>query len=618
MSLYEIIRGLSTSNCKWTAPSNASTTHIPVSDNLKRRELLEEFIVWYFGSFVAPLLRTTFYITESSAFKNKMLYFRQDDWDVLCRPLVERLTSVTFSKLEEPEAEEILRQRKLGFSFVRLLPKDTGVRPIVNLRRKRAETQGKTNMRQQSINDILQAAFQILTYEKTTRPELVGASVFGHNEIYTQLKAFKTRLIYTSPSGCLPKLYFVKVDVQACFDTIEQSKLLQILRDVLSEDNYVLPRFGQVMQAAGKVKRKFTTKALPDDEHPHFLRYATELAAALRHTIFVDRVVYHFTSRTEVLELLEEHITENIVRIGEDYYRQVVGIPQGSVLSSLLCSIFYADLERTRLNFTQDPMSLLLRLIDDYLFITTDQAKARKFLDTMIKGHPEFGCFISPEKTLTNFECSPHIVKVTELEQISFPWCALFINMENLSVSTDYTRYHDKFIADSLTVDRGRRAGVAFLHKMLQLGRAKSHIIFCDSDLNTLPGVYLNAYQNFLVIGMRMHHYLCSWGANIHKNVKFIHRTIQQVVRYTYAVMRSKASNKVSTAQGGKCPVEKTCITWLGLTAFRLVLARKTAAYKTLLKLLDFELSQGRLRRHKKQLRALVNSGMVVIDQLSF
>ena len=35
-------------------------------------------------------------------------------------------------------------------------------------------------------------------------------------------------------SAIRPKLYFVKVDVQACFDTIEQSKLLQILRDVLS------------------------------------------------------------------------------------------------------------------------------------------------------------------------------------------------------------------------------------------------------------------------------------------------------------------------------------------------------------------------------------------------
>jgi hypothetical protein len=89
------------------------------------------------------------------------------------------------------------------------------------------------------------------------------------------------------------------------------------------------------MQVAGRVKRKFTMKALPDgklmslaspsrnadqslprlDEHPHFLRYATELAAMLRHTIFVDRVVYHSSSKTEVLELLEDHITENIVKV---------------------------------------------------------------------------------------------------------------------------------------------------------------------------------------------------------------------------------------------------------------------------------------------------------------
>ena len=32
-----------------------------------------------------------------------------------------------------------------------------------------------------------------------------------------------------------PDLYFVKVDVQACFDTIEQSKLLEILKEAISE-----------------------------------------------------------------------------------------------------------------------------------------------------------------------------------------------------------------------------------------------------------------------------------------------------------------------------------------------------------------------------------------------
>ena len=73
-----------------------------------------------------------------------------------------------------------------------------------------------------------------------------------------------------------------------------------------------------------------------------------------------------------MIELLEQHITDNIVKvspcvarhlclcsqprqIGNDYYRQVVGIPQGSILSTLLCSFFYGDLERSQLKFTEDP-----------------------------------------------------------------------------------------------------------------------------------------------------------------------------------------------------------------------------------------------------------------------
>lgn len=51
-----------------------------------------------------------------------------------------------------------IRERKLPHSFVRLLPKETGVRPIVNLSRKSEGTK--------SINQILQATFRILQYEK--------------------------------------------------------------------------------------------------------------------------------------------------------------------------------------------------------------------------------------------------------------------------------------------------------------------------------------------------------------------------------------------------------------------------------------------------------------------
>jgi telomerase reverse transcriptase len=88
------------------------------SDVRKGRELVEEFLYWYFDSFLIPLLKvsqftlstrndlvnlfqTTFYCTESSAFKNQVLFFRQDDWEVLCKPLLDKLFSETFEPLSQ-------------------------------------------------------------------------------------------------------------------------------------------------------------------------------------------------------------------------------------------------------------------------------------------------------------------------------------------------------------------------------------------------------------------------------------------------------------------------------------------------------------------------------------
>ena len=89
-------------------------------------------------------------------------------------------------------------------------------------------------------------------------------------------------------------------------------------------------------------------------------------------------------------------------QIRSNYYRQMVGIPQGSVLSTLLCSFFYGDLERQKLQFTRDPSNVsmccdkqefalilvqeLLRLVDDYLFITTSLPQAQRFLHVMQEG----------------------------------------------------------------------------------------------------------------------------------------------------------------------------------------------------------------------------------------
>jgi len=111
----------------------------------------------------------------------------------------------------QTEVAALMPGRMLGASFVRLLPKETGVRPLVNLSLRGADEVNiyisppafdsdakvvtQSVARARSINQMLQATFQILTHEKSHHPALLGASTFGVNDIYARLKTFRDGLV---------------------------------------------------------------------------------------------------------------------------------------------------------------------------------------------------------------------------------------------------------------------------------------------------------------------------------------------------------------------------------------------------------------------------------------
>ncbi|PFH53166.1 hypothetical protein AMATHDRAFT_39050 [Amanita thiersii Skay4041] len=648
-TLHYIMQGFQISDCDWLIPPGRAcqNTRVPVSDAIKRRELLEDFLFWFFDGFVLPLLKasskcrwfnglinrppqTTFYTTEFSGCRNRLFYFRQDDWNELCAPLVKDLTSYRFEKLTEVQVTEILNQRQLGFSNARLLPKETGFRIVANLSGKKPVLQLKGNsgvhnfMAPQniktstlSVNQILQVAFRILTYQKEQDPHLLGASIFRPDDVYSKLKAFKAGLPRDS-GGHLPKLYFVKLDVQACFDTITQVELLKIIERILSDDKYMIQRYGRAEISHDRVKRMFVKRAIKEDEYPHFVKYAVELAQTLWGVILADEVAYQYTSREEILQLLRDHITENIVKIGENYFRQIVGIPQGSILSTLLCSFFYGDMETQFETYTTDPHSVLFRLVDDYLYITTSLSRAKGFLHMMNQGHPKYGCYISREKTLTNFDYDDQILNVTDPGQRCFPWCGFLLDMEELTISADYSRYHGINLNDTFTVSRGRRPGVVFTNKMLQLSRMRCHVIYNDSDLNTEHTVYLNLYQHFLVIAMKMHAYIRAGGLGHKINESFIFRTIEKTLSYTYARIKRRAAEPIAIANKAICNVQKDIIIWLGYRAFHSVLSRKARWYKRLLGFVRLELSRSRYARYQRRFRTLLREGDADLARFEF
>lgn len=130
---------------------------------------MHEFIYYVFDSILIPLIRTNFHVTESNVYRYRLLYFRQDVWRAIAEPEMASLKLKMFEEVSPDKAQNILNSRTLGFSQVRLLPKETGVRPIMNLRR-RPVSKGSRAMLGSSINTILAPIYNVLTLERVSNP----------------------------------------------------------------------------------------------------------------------------------------------------------------------------------------------------------------------------------------------------------------------------------------------------------------------------------------------------------------------------------------------------------------------------------------------------------------
>jgi telomerase reverse transcriptase len=153
------------SSIQWLALNNGNDSKCSQSDTYKRIEIFNEFIYYVFDSFLIPLIRSNFHVTESNVYRYRIFFFRQDTWRNLAEPAMTSLKLSMFEEVDMKSAKKILDSRKIGFSQIRLLPKEKGVRPIMNLRR-RPLKKGSKKFLGSSINSILAPVYNMLTYEK--------------------------------------------------------------------------------------------------------------------------------------------------------------------------------------------------------------------------------------------------------------------------------------------------------------------------------------------------------------------------------------------------------------------------------------------------------------------
>jgi telomerase reverse transcriptase len=555
----------------WAYPSASRLAPLQIFKNTKA--LLQRFVLFLYKSIIIPLIRHDFYVTEVEGQFNAVAYYRRPVWTKIHAVATELLKGKNLLQTINFRGE---KSAGVGASPapLRFLPKKRTVRPITNMS-KRQKCQNGKHRQTLSINQRLGNVFKALCYETEKSPESLGAAVFGHDDIFKRLAPF-----LKGHRG--QKLYFVALDVKTCYDSISQEKCFDIVKNMLRQREYVFQKYSAVHPepADRSVRTRFVRQACALGQEQQFFNLATNKLSREKHSsVFTDGVVYASQERDELVRLLKSHIFNNIVQVAPGkVYLQGHGIPQGSVLSSLMCNLYYGRMERLKFpellaNKPGGNDSVLVRLVDDYLLVSTKQSVAENFVHSMHQGVPEFALVVKKEKTKVNFGTFPGSLPEGE---VVMTWCGWRINTATGEFRGDYSKYENVEMRN--VVNMGRKGG-AVGKKMRSALKPKCHALLFDRGLNSERTVYLNAFEILTIAAVKFHSMVTGLER---QNSKFFKSVINDTIMYSHWLIEDRCA-KFGLDSG----IKRCELGYLGSKAFHYILSRKQSRYKAVLQMLE-------------------------------
>ncbi|CAO3702562.1 unnamed protein product [Rhizopus stolonifer] len=524
LHIQEVLHQFKIKDCQWLSPASGKASFLVPTDLEKRKEILMQAVRWIFHNFISVLIRSFFCVTECATNRSELCYFRKDIWYQITRPFI----ATTMNNYQMIRVDNI-RHLKLGISGVRIIPKGRGFRMITNLR-------NATNSRQSSkylANKKLKPILQILNFEKEQRPEIVGSSVLSH-QLFEKLKAYKDKIKRVDFGE---RLYFVKIDISNCFDSLNQDTLMQILKANLTSDKYI-HRYADVLNLFANGTRNEIAHMTGTTERMKSLEdHAKTLRSSNSGAIVVDRNRSYSRNLTEIMDLLEESIKQNVVQIGNSYYQRKKGIPQGSCLSTILCDFFFGAFENSQLAFLKgNENGLLLRYIDDFLYISPQKYYPQKFLKTMTLELPKLGINVNQDKCLSNLE--------DDIEE--FPWLGYLLNTKNLDVHIDVSNSTYNDLQSSSYINYSMQPGKALFVSQIKSIKHKIQDILVDSRFNSRDSIIRNLNDNFYITAKRLEIQTTKLAGSSHGffNLNFLLDVIVQVGNYVTTIVPCTLNKK--------------------------------------------------------------------------
>ncbi|KAF3332749.1 telomerase reverse transcriptase catalytic subunit [Carex littledalei] len=488
-------------------------------------KLLATWIHWLFLHVIVPVISSNFYATEKESKRYEVFYYKKPIWGSVVKGCIEKLKMQSFCPVDSDAVRNIFNDsRCFGFSRFRFLPKENCLRPLAILNK--PTRLPFLNKWYRSVNSSLNELHVILKTIKVQNPNLLGSSVFDYNDVYQKLHGFISKV--KDGTFFMPEVFTVVADVSKAFDSIDQDKLLKIMEgSIMQNDEYIVGNYRRVMR-----KKNFVCPV-----------YNASLGFISWHNEGSD------ASNTLV---------------------QVCVFCSGHSAEALL-QPYLGKLEETTGN-GQGQQSLLMRYLDDFIFVSTSKQQALGFLERLRRGFREYNCYMNCKKFGLNFEVE--MGNFTNKRYVGedgipfLPWSGLLVNCITLEIQADYTRYWDVDIRSTITAHKSNNPGDLLRSKLFSYMLPKSYVILYDSTINSPATVRLNAYQAFLLCAMKFHCYVCEMHCSVPSPDQLL-KIIKKTCRYTYNLIFKRVRDAETCF--GICAVLRLKmkeIIWLGFICF--------------------------------------------------
>lgn len=359
------VRGIKTTEISWLAKSMLSLAD--------QQKLLLQLMFWTVTRVVNPLLVHFFYITERSGMPLTVYYYDRVSWSRIQAKEMQlhNLNQLTNASNEKGEPW-------------RLVPKSDGsTRVIVNLKEKNKELE--------DVHTILQSLLLPLRDEYASAQNWLA-------------RVLQFRAKYTAQGWGSPGMpfYVVKFDISSCYESASLDKLKELLKKLLTngESSYLTTSMLQFLAKQQKYAkhRDLAGEELTKLSETYYGKKAKGKSVVL--TEKKSKIVSGSTVLSKINSLLDTLRLQVRHDVSVPFHN---GIPQGSACSGELCDLLLNDLVKHEFGYTFCDQGLLVRYVDDFLFVSIDLQLATKVFDACNAGFKVYNLHCKPAKVVRSF-----------------------------------------------------------------------------------------------------------------------------------------------------------------------------------------------------------------------